>query len=316
MAETMSRKFILGTRGSELALWQANFVKKQIEQKVKDVTIELKVIKTKGDKILDVALSKIGDKGIFTKELENKLLSEEIDFAVHSLKDMETKIHEGLSIAAVLKRHKSNDVFISKQKNLTINKLRNSAKVATGSLRRTAQLLHLRPDFEIIDIRGNVQTRIEKYLNSDWDAIVLAAAGVERLCLQKYISSIIPRTIILPAVGQGAIAVECRKSDEELIQILKKINHKKTEIAVRSERAFLNKLQGGCQIPVAAFARVKNDKLEMEGKILSLDGAISFYKKKIGTTSTPEKLGIRLAEELLESGADKLLKDIFSQRRN
>lgn len=312
----MSRKLILGTRGSELALWQANFVKNQIEQKVKDVTIELKIIKTKGDKILDVALSKIGDKGLFTKELENQLQSGGIDFAVHSLKDMETKIPSGLSISAILKRHKVNDVFISKQKNLTISKLRNGAKVATGSLRRTAQLLHMRPDLEIIDIRGNVQTRIEKYLNSDWDAIVLAAAGVERLGLRKYISSTIPRSIILSAVGQGAIAVECRSSDGELIQILKKINHKKTEIAVCSERAFLKKLQGGCQIPVAAFAQVKNNKLEIEGKVLSLDGSISFYKKEVGAINTPEKLGIQLAEELLKSGADKLLKDIFSQRRN
>lgn len=311
----MNRKFILGTRGSELALWQAEYVKSLLEKRVKNIRIELKIIKTKGDKILDVALSKIGDKGLFTKELDNKLLSREIDFAVHSLKDMETKLDSRLTIGAITKRHKVNDVIISKRRNLTIARIPFNGKVATGSLRRKAQLLHLRPDLQVFELRGNVPTRIQKYLDSDWDAIILAAAGVERLGLQKHISSVIPKSQFLPAIGQGAIAVQCRASDHELISHLEKINHKNTEVAVRAERSFLRKLEGGCQVPIAAYGFVKNKKLLLTGRILSLDGSISFEHQVSGSMNEPEKLGEKLADKLLSAGAGKILREIIKQTR-
>lgn len=310
----MNRKFILGTRGSELALWQAEYVKLLLEKRVKNIRIELKIIKTKGDKILDVALSKIGDKGLFTKELENKLLSREIDFAVHSMKDMETKADKRLTISAITKRHKVNDVLISRKKNLTISRIPFNGKVATGSLRRKAQLLHLRPDLQVLELRGNVPTRIQKYLDSDWDAIILAAAGVERLGLQKHISSVIPKSQFLPAIGQGAIAVQCRALDHELISHLEKINHRNTEVTVRSERAFLRKLKGGCQVPIAAYGFVKNYKLFLTGRILSLDGSISFEHQVSGSLEYPEKLGQILANDMLKAGAGKTLRDIEKQK--
>lgn len=310
----MSRKFILGTRGSELALWQADFVKSLLERRVKNIKIELKIIKTKGDKILDVSLSKIGDKGLFTKELENKLLNEDIDFAVHSLKDMETKSDKRLTISAITKRHKVNDVLISRKKNLTVSRIPFNGKVATGSLRRKAQLLHLRPDIQVLELRGNVPTRIQKYLDSDWDAIILAAAGVERLNLQKYISSVIPKSQFLPAIGQGAIAVQCRALDHELISHLKKINDLNTEISVKAERAFLRKLEGGCQVPIAGYGFVMNDKLLLTGRILSLDGSISFEHQVSGSVNAPENLGQKLANEMLKAGAGKILRDIDKQK--
>ncbi|MBM4176260.1 MAG: hydroxymethylbilane synthase [Ignavibacteria bacterium] len=311
----VSRTFILGTRGSELALWQAEYIKSLLEKRVKNISIELKIIKTKGDKILDVALSKIGDKGLFTKELENKLLNGEIDFAVHSLKDMETKLDKNLILAAITKRHKVNDVIISKRKNLTINKIPLRGKVATGSLRRTAQLLHLRPDIQIFDLRGNVPTRIQKYLSSNWDAIILASAGVERLNFEENISSTIPKNQMLPAVGQGAIAVECRKADLELIDCLKRINHVKTEVAIRAERAFLKKLEGGCQVPIAAYGYVESNKLTLIGRILSLDGSISFEQSVDGSVEIPEVLGEKLARNLLAAGAGKVLAEIKKQSK-
>ena len=185
----MKKKVVIGSRGSQLALWQANFVKKELEKTGKNISVEIKIIKTKGDKILDVALSKIGDKSLFTKELENHLLERKIDLAVHSLKDLQTQIPAGLKLAAVSKRHPVEDVLISRKKKTTLTNLKENAVVATGSLRRRCQLLHLRPDIKVVELRGNVPSRIEKFLNSDWDAIILARAGVERLNLKKYISS-------------------------------------------------------------------------------------------------------------------------------
>lgn len=309
----MSRKIIIGTRGSELALWQTNFVKDLLLKKFPSLEIELKIIKTKGDKILDVPLAKIGDKGLFTKELEIKLLEGEIDLAVHSLKDLETEIDERLTIGAITKRHKVNDVLIARKKGITLKKLPSSAKIGTGSLRRKAQLLHINPNFQIFDLRGNVPTRIQKFLDSDWDAIILARAGVERLGLTKFISSIIPTSLILPAVGQGALGIECRKDDKELLQILSKINHQKTEIETKAERAFLRSLEGGCQVPIACLAKVENDKLTIEGKILSLDGSLCFHQKISGSVKFPEKLGEKLAQNLLKAGAKEIIDEIYSR---
>ncbi len=237
------QKLILGTRGSELALWQAKFVKGELEKNNKNLQVEIKVINTKGDKILDVALSKIGDKGLFTKELEIKLLNNEIDIAVHSLKDLQTEIPKGLKLAAVTKRHNVEDVLISKKKKETIFSLKENATVATGSLRRRSQLKHLRPDINVVELRGNVPTRIKKFTENNWDAIILARAGVERLKLQKYISSIIPIDQILPAVGQGALGIEINSKNIFAEKIVKSIHDENTYCAVIAERALLKKIR-------------------------------------------------------------------------
>ncbi|MBK8943939.1 MAG: hydroxymethylbilane synthase [Ignavibacteriae bacterium] len=303
-------KLILGSRGSELALWQANFVKKELEKKNENLEVEIKIINTKGDKILDVALSKIGDKGLFTKELEIKLLNNEIDIAVHSLKDLQTDIPKGLKLACVTKRHDVEDVLISKKKKETIFSLKENATVATGSLRRRSQLKHLRPDINIVELRGNVPTRINKLLESNWDAIILARAGVERLKLQKHISSIIPIDQILPAVGQGALGIEINEKNKFAEKIVKSIHDENTYCAVIAERSLLKKLEGGCQVPIGAYAEVKSNGLYLEGLVASLDGSISFRAKVKGKKSEAEKLGKILANELLKSGANKILKEI------
>ncbi len=307
------KKIIIGTRGSELALWQTNFVKSILQKRFPFLQIEIEIVKTKGDKILDVPLAKIGDKGLFTKELEIKLIDGEIDLAVHSLKDLETEINEKLTIGAVTKRHKVNDVLIARKKGITLRNLPSNGKIGTGSLRRKAQLLHINPAFQIFDLRGNVPTRIQKFFDSDWDAIILARAGVERLNLEKYISSIIPVSLILPAVGQGALGIECRKDDKHLLEILSKINHKKTEIETRAERAFLRSLEGGCQVPIGCFARLEKEILTIEGKILSLDGSLCFNQKISGSYKNPEKLGEKLAQNLLKAGAKEIINEIYSR---
>lgn len=311
----MKDKIIIGTRGSELALWQANFIKTELEKKNRKCTVEIKIIKTKGDKILDVALSKIGDKGLFTKELENELLNGSIDIAVHSLKDLQTLIPEELAISAITKRHKAEDVLIAKKKGTTIHTLKENAIVATGSLRRKSQLLHIRPDIQTVEIRGNVPSRIKKFLDSDWDAIILARAGVERLKLDKYISSVISISDILPAVGQGALAIETRKNNTFVIDALKKINHENTFIAATAERAFLKALEGGCQVPIGAFAEVKSNGLYLDGFVGDVDGSATFRKIIKGSKSAPEKLGIKLAKEISKAGAGSLLKRIYSEMR-
>lgn len=304
-------KIIIGSRGSELALWQAKFVKKELEKKNKSIFVEIKIINTKGDKILDVALSKIGDKGLFTKELEKELLDGNIDIAVHSLKDLQTEIPIGLKLAAVTKRHPVEDVLISKKKNATIFTLKENAIVATGSLRRKAQLLHLRPDIKIVELRGNVPTRIKKFLDSDWDAIILARAGIERLKLSKHISSYIPTKYILPAVGQGALGIEIKEDNFFAQEILKSINDEKTFIEIRAERALLKKLEGGCQVPIGALAELKSNGLYLDAIVASIDGSITFRNKIRGSKKNPEKVGEKLANQLLKAGASNILKEIY-----
>lgn len=304
-------KLVIGTRTSDLALWQANYVKKELEKKNKNVKVELKLIKTKGDKILDVSLSKIGDKALFTKELEVELLNGTIDLAVHSLKDLPTELPKGLVLASVTKRHPVEDVLIARKKGMTIDKLPDGAKVATGSLRRTSQLLHIRPDINVCDLRGNVPTRIEKFLKSKWDAIILARAGVERLKMKKYISSIIGTDKFLPAVGQGALGIEISEKNQFAKKIVKSINDVNTHAAVLAERSFLRKLEGGCQVPIGAHAEVRSNGLYLEGMVGSLDGTITFRGKLKGSKKEAEKLGIKLASQLLKAGAKQVLKDIY-----
>ena len=293
----MKQKIIIGSRGSELALWQANFIKHEIEKKNKNVKVEINIIKTKGDKILDVALSKIGDKSLFTKELEIELLAKRVDLAVHSLKDLQTQIPAGLKLAAVTKRHAVEDVLIARKKGMTINKLPENAKVATGSLRRRSQLLHLRPDLKIFELRGNVPSRIQKFLESEWDAIILARAGVERLNLKKYISSFIPKEEILPAVGQGALGIEIQEHNKVVEEILQSLHHEETYKAVLSERSLLRALEGGCQVPIGAFAEVKSSGLYLDAVVGSLDGSITYREKLRGSKNEPENL-VKLLQEI------------------
>ena len=311
----MKTKLIIGSRGSDLALWQANFVKKEIERNNKNVSVEIKIIKTKGDKILDVALSEIGDKSLFTKELEVELLNKNIDIAVHSLKDLQTKIPDGLKLAAVSKRHSVEDVLIARKKGMTINTLAEGAIVGTGSLRRRSQLLHLRPDLKTAELRGNVPSRIEKFLSSNWDAIILARAGVERLKLQKYISSIISTDEMLPAVGQGALGIEIHETNNLAEEILQTIHHENTYLAVLAERSFLRTLEGGCQVPIGAFAEVKSNGFYFDGLVGSLDGSLTFRSKVRGKKSDAEKIGMVIAREMLKAGAKKILEDVYKTVR-
>lgn len=302
------KKLRLGTRGSNLALWQAKHVARLINE-LASVEVEIVVIKTKGDKILDVALSKIGDKGLFTKEIENQLLLGEIDIAVHSMKDLPSEITPGLTIGAVLERESPQDILITKN-NLTIDELPSGSTIGTSSLRRIAQIKALRPDINTVDIRGNIETRIRRMQERDLDGIILAYAGVKRLELDDYITEVIDNDKILPAVGQGAIAIEVRENDIKTMEIINHINHIPTALATTAERAFLRELEGGCQVPIAAFAKVDNNELHLQGLVASLDGNVVYKSSITGDASQAKELGISLAQELIDKGAFTILQDI------
>ncbi len=311
----MKKKIIIGSRGSQLALWQANFVKRELGKVDKSISIEIRIIKTKGDKILDVALSKIGDKSLFTKELETQLINRKIDLAVHSLKDLQTQLPKELMLAAVSKRHPVEDVLIARKKGITLDKLKENAIVATGSLRRRCQLLHLRPDVKVVELRGNVPSRIEKFLKSDWDAVILARAGVERLNLKKYISSFIDTNLILPAVGQGALGIETHIENTFVNDLLQTLHDENTYKAVLAERSLLRTLEGGCQVPIGAYAQVKPNGLYLDALVGSLDGSVTFRKKVRGTKDQPEKIGKLLAKDLIKAGAKEILDEIYKTAR-
>lgn len=302
----MSGKFVIGSRGSELALWQANFVKSSLENFFPEDQFEIKIIRTTGDEVLDTALSKIGDKGLFTRQIEAELLAGTIDMAVHSLKDLQTLHPEGLVIGAVCERETPNDVFVSKTGG-SIGDLPEGAAVATGSLRRRSQLLHYRPDLRIEEIRGNIPTRLKKFDESDLDGMILAYAGIHRLGLGDRISQLVPFDIMLPAVGQGAVAIEIRKQDERATNIVSKLDDRVTHLCVTAERAFLRKLEGGCQVPIGALATLDGDNLTLEGMVGGLDGAVVIRRSISGDTKDAESLGIRLADTLIAMGARELL---------
>ena len=312
----MKHKLVIGSRSSDLALWQAHHMKGELEKYNTEIKVEIQHIKTKGDIILDVALSKIGDKGLFTKELELELLKGNIDLAVHSLKDLQTTIPEGLKLAAVTKRHRVEDVLIARQPNMTIQTLAPGGTVATGSLRRRSQLQHLRPDLNIVELRGNVPTRIKKFLDSTWDAVILARAGVERLQMEEHISSYIEVEEILPAVGQGALGIEINAENSFADAVVQAIHDKDTFAAVTAERALLKTLEGGCQVPIGAYAMVKSNGLHLSAMVGSLDGKRVYKRKRRGSKRDPEKLGNALANDLLNAGADRILDEIFRQARS
>lgn len=302
----MNRKLIIGSRGSDLALWQAHFVKANLQTAFPEREFEIKIIHTTGDQVLDVALSKIGDKGLFTRQIESELLAGSIDLAVHSLKDLQTEQPDGLVIGAVCKREVPNDIFISKT-GISIDALPHGAKVATGSLRRRSQLLHFRPDLQISEIRGNVPTRLRKFDEADLDGMILAYAGVHRLGFAERINGLIPFDIMLPAVGQGAVAIEIRSNDPEVADVVAKLNDAETHICITAERAFLRKLEGGCQVPIGAHATIDAGQVRLEGMVGSLDGKVVFRETLAGPADQAGEIGMRLAESLIEKGAAELL---------
>ena len=302
----------IGTRGSLLAKWQAEFVRQQLFQ-LAGVETEIVIIKTSGDKLTQSSLSQIGGKGIFVKELEDALFEEKIDIAVHSVKDIPTEMQEGLSFPAICQRADVRDCLVSGN-GATLASLRQGARVGTGSLRRQAQLLHLRPDLDIRDLRGNVDTRLRKVESGEYDAVVLAKAGLDRLGAAHRISEILAPEICMPAVGQGAIGVECRAGDHDTSEILDKLNHLETRNAIIAERTLLSLLQGGCQVPVGAWARVERDELVLEACVCSIDGKQYVKQRVAGPPDQPRPLGEQMARLLIDSGAQNILEEVSRQR--
>lgn len=305
----MKNTIRIGTRGSQLALYQAEKVKATLESLFPELQVELKIIKTKGDKILDVALSKIGDKGLFTKEIENELIDGSVDIAVHSLKDLPTKLPEGLKLGAVLERGEFRDALVSKD-GKKLADLKPGAVVATSSLRRIAGLLKINDKIIIKDIRGNVNSRLQKMEDGYCDAMIMAAAGLQRLGLERYITEVIDPEIVMPAVSQGAIAIETRENDPEVDDLMAKLNHVATWNAITAERAFLAHLEGGCQVPLGCYSRVENDQLILSGFVASVDGKQYIKETISGEIGKGAELGVEMAEKMLEKGAHEILSQI------
>lgn len=303
------REIVLGTRGSELARWQARWVAGELRRLYPDLRIGERLIRTTGDKMHDVALARLGGKGLFTKELEISLLQGEIDLAVHSLKDMPTSLPEGLALAAVTRREDPRDVYLSRT-GMPWAELPAGATIGTSSLRRKAQLMHWRPDVKLIDWRGNLQSRWQKMQEKRVDGIILAAAGVLRMGWKERITEFLAPEICLPAVGQGALAVETRADDVQLLALLQPLNHGPTAAATRAERSFLEALEGGCQIPIGALAVLADQELELQGVVASLDGRQVLRGSVTGPAEQAAEVGRRLADDLLEQGAAGILNQI------
>lgn len=303
------QKIKIGTRGSKLALWQASYLAEKLREQNPDLVIEIVTIVTTGDKILDVPLAKIGGKGLFTNEIERAILAGEVDMAVHSLKDLPTELPSGLIIGALSKRDEVRDALVSRS-GKTLAALPSGAKIGTSSLRRRAQLLAFRPDLCISDLRGNIDTRLRKLANGDYDALILAAAGLIRLDRHSEITELLPPDIMLPAVGQGVLAVEARADDTEILHLLQGINDRTAAITAAAERAFLQRLEGGCQVPIGVFAELVAGELNVTGIIASLDGAKVIRRSRRGDPECAIKVGTVLAEELLSSGGSDILAEI------
>lgn len=302
----------IGSRESELALWQSNWVGQHLQGRFPGLQIEIVVIKTTGDRITDVPLSKIGDKGTFIKELEHALLDGRIDLAVHSLKDVPTSLPEGLTLGAITRREDVRDVFVAHpgKPYRRIDEIPLAARIATGSLRRKCQLLHWRHDLEIIDIRGNLTTRFKKLEHSDWDGMILARAGVVRLGVEDRITETLPLDRMLPAVGQGALAVEIREGNGNIKKRVSTIHDEETATAVSSERSLLRHLEGGCQVPIGAYGKVEGDELTLVALVGSVDGRKVVRGKIHGRPEESEDLGRMLARTLLAGGAHDILERI------
>ncbi|MCK5553067.1 MAG: hydroxymethylbilane synthase [Deltaproteobacteria bacterium] len=303
----------IGTRGSPLALWQANWVRENLSGGFPQLRVSLTRIRTKGDKLTDVSLAEIGGKGLFVKEIEEELLEARIDLAVHSMKDVPVQLPEGLHIRSIPRREDPGDVLISRN-DLTLEDLPSGAKIGTSSLRRKAQLLSYRPDFDIIPLRGNVDTRVRKLEAMDLDAIVLAAAGIKRMRLEGHISHHISPEVCLPAIGQGALGIETRIADDEVNQYVGFLDHEATHMSITAERAFLRRLEGGCQVPIAAWGSVSHGgTLKLRGLVGTLDGRKLIKGGVEGKVGKAEELGMTLAENLLSRGADEILREVYGR---
>lgn len=301
----------IATRQSPLALWQANYVKDSLQQLYPDLTVELVPMVTKGDVILDSPLAKIGGKGLFVKELENALLNKEADIAVHSMKDVPMQFPEGLGLAVICKREDPRDAFVSNSYR-TFSELPLGAVVGTSSLRRQCQLKALRPDLDIRSLRGNVGTRLSKLDNGDYDAIILASAGLIRLGLADRIASFIEVEQSLPAAGQGAVGIECRTDDVQVKQLLAPLADAETTCCVLAERAMNNRLQGGCQVPIGGYAVLQQGQLYLRALVGDVDGSQIIRAEGKSAVENADVLGVQIAEQLLAQGADKILQSIYS----
>ncbi len=306
----MKTNLIIGTRQSLLAMWQSNYIAGRLREEYPGCEVTLKKIVTKGDRILDVPLAKIGGKGLFTKEIEQELLDGTIDLAVHSLKDMPTVLPEGLCLTAITERTNAGDAFVSNKYN-SIEELPEGSVLGTSSLRRRAQLLARRPDLKIVDLRGNVDTRLKKLDEGQMDAIILAAAGLTRLGHADRIKEIIPQSYCLPAVGQGALAIECRTDNFKVRQMLDFLNDTATKQATDAERAFLGLLEGGCQVPIGVHAEVNEGRIAMEAVIASLDGSTVLRDTAEGNAADAVTLGCALGQKMLDNGGREILAAIL-----
>ena len=311
------RTIRIGSRKSQLALVQTYWVREELRKSFPNINFEIRAISTQGDKILDVALAKIGDKGLFTKELELGMINHEIDFAVHSLKDLPTNLPEGLVLAAITERENPADALVvnDKYNKLQIDTLPIDAIIGTSSLRRLAQLRNKYPHFNFKDVRGNLNTRIAKLDAGEYDALILAVAGLKRLNMNDRIHQVIPSNISLYAVGQGALGIECRADDEELISLLKAIEHPETRVCCLAERSLLRTLEGGCQVPIGVSTKIIDNKLTLMGVVASVNGQRLVKDTIIGTIEDAEQIGFLLAESLRQKGGQEILDAILARQK-
>ncbi|QEQ00938.1 hydroxymethylbilane synthase [Thermosynechococcus sp. QKsg1] len=317
MIATSSRPVRIGSRKSQLALVQTEWVQAQLQAHYRDRAFEVVTMTTQGDNILDVALAKIGDKGLFTKELELSMLRGETDLAVHSLKDLPTKLPDGLVLGAITEREDPADALIlgAKWTGHTIDTLPEGTVIGTSSLRRLAQLRHHYPHLTFKDVRGNLNTRLAKLDAGEYDALILAVAGLRRLGFGDRISQVLPATVSLYAVGQGALGIECRADDADILALVKTLEHPETAARCLAERAFLRQLEGGCQVPIGVHTVIENGQLTLTGLVASLDGQRLVKDSLTGDAATAEELGTRLALKLREQGASEILEEIFATAR-
>ncbi|EAZ90485.1 hydroxymethylbilane synthase [Crocosphaera chwakensis] len=310
-----SRAIRIGSRKSQLALVQTYWIQEQLQKHYPDRQFDVETMSTQGDKILDVALAKIGDKGLFTKELETAMLQNQVDFAVHSLKDLPTNLPDGLMLGCVTERVNPADALVvnEKHKDKQLDTLPEGSVIGTSSLRRLAQLRHHYPHLTFKDVRGNVNTRLSKLDAGEYDAIILAVAGLQRLDMSDRIHQVIPDDISLHAVGQGALGIECRTGDPEILDLLKALEHPETRDRCYAERAFLRELEGGCQVPIGVNTKIENNFLTLTGMVASLDGKTLIKDTIEGEQDQAEKLGQELAMRLRDAGATEILAAIFAE---
>jgi len=307
----MSQILRIATRKSQLALWQAEYVRDQLLRHHPDLQVELIKMSTQGDKILDTPLAKVGGKGLFVKELEAGMLSGEADIAVHSMKDVPVELPEGLHLPVICPREDPRDAFVSNTY-ATFESLPKGARLGTSSLRRQCQLSALRPDLKVLDLRGNVNTRLQKLDDGEYDAIILAAAGLKRLEMAERITEFLDPGLSLPAIGQGAVGIECRMDDERINSLIAPLNDPDTHIRVKAERAMNHRLQGGCQVPIAGYAELNKGMLFMRGLVGQTDGSVILRGEIAGKPEDAEELGLVLAEDLLDRGADTILANLYA----